>query len=233
MAENAVRVAVVGFAHMHAGDQLRMIEDTPESILVGVCDTDNGTDTTRRDTVANDLGVPVGVRFDGLSTLLELAAPDIAIVCSTTGEHPQLVERLAAHKVHVILEKPFALTLDDADRMIADSDEAGTILAVNWPLAWYPAHLTAHRLIAEGMVGDVLEVHYYDGNRGPLTHVHDKKEQVDPDFAAKSASWWYSPCSTISAMARPLGPGFATANSQRASPRLRGVPRVFASTSSR
>jgi len=193
--ENAVRVAVVGFAHMHAGDQLRMIADTPEAELVGICDTEADTeaDTGRRDAVADDLGLPTEIRFDDLTALLENSNPDLAIVCSTTGEHRQLVERLAAHKVHVILEKPFALTLDDADRMIAASDDARTVLAVNWPLAWYPAHLTTHRLIAEGLVGDVLEVHYYDGNRGPLTHVHDKTERVDPDLATKAASWWYSP----------------------------------------
>lgn len=191
MVEIAVRVVVVGFAHMHAGDQLRMIADTPEAELVGICDTQ--ADTGRRDAVADDLGLPAEIRFDDLDGLLEGSTPDLAIVCSTTGEHTQLVERLAAQKVHVILEKPFALTLDDADRMIAASDEAGTILAVNWPLAWYPAHLTTQRLIAEGLVGEVLEVHYYDGNRGPLTHVHDKKERVDPDLATKAASWWYSP----------------------------------------
>lgn len=186
---DVVRVAVVGFAHMHAGDQIRTVRATAESVLVGVWDTD----PARRDVVADDLGVPAEVRYDDLDVLLDEAAPDVALVCSTTGEHPGLVDRLAGRGVHVILEKPFALTLAEADRMIAASDAAGTVLAVNWPLAWYPAHLTTHRLVAEGLIGAVTEVHYYDGNRGPLTHVHDKKARVDPDLATKAASWWYSP----------------------------------------
>lgn len=189
MVNTTYRVAVVGFAHMHAGDQLRVIQSTPEVELVGVWDTE----PARRDAVADDLDVPAAVRYRDLDVLLEQASPDIAVVCSTTGEHTALVELLAERGVHVILEKPFALTLGDADRMIAASNAAGTILAVNWPLAWYPAHLTTQRLIAEGMIGDVTEVHYYDGNRGPLTHVHDKLERVDPDLAAKAASWWYQP----------------------------------------
>ena len=183
------RVAVVGFAHMHAGDQLRFIEGLAAAELVGVWDTD----TSRRDAVCDDLGVAHDIRYTDLNALVAETAPDVAIVCSTTGEHTELVEKLAALGIHVILEKPFALNLDDADRMIAASNSADTILAINWPLAWYPAHLTTQRLIAEGMIGEVTEVHYYDGNRGPLTHVHDKKERVDPDSATKTASWWYSP----------------------------------------
>ncbi|NAZ83194.1 Gfo/Idh/MocA family oxidoreductase [Kineococcus sp. R8] len=183
------RVAVVGFAHMHAGDQITQVLRHPATELVGVWDTD----PARRDAVCDDLGVPAEVRHTDLDRLLEVAAPDLAIVCSTTGEHTELVERLAARAVHAILEKPFALSLAEADRMIAASDAAGTLLAVNWPLAWYPAHFTTQRLIAEGTVGRVTEVHYYDGNRGPLMHAHGKSVLQAPDLATKQASWWYSP----------------------------------------
>ena len=54
------------------------------------------------------------------------------------------------------------------------------LLAINWPLAWYPPHRTARRLIAEGEIGEVIEVHYYDGNRGPLWHLADKVERHPP-----------------------------------------------------
>ena len=65
-------------------------------------------------------------------------------------------------------------------------------LAVNWPLAWYPPHVTAKRIIDEGGIGAVRQVHYYDGNRGPLWHVADK-EETTPEFVAsqKSDSWFY------------------------------------------
>jgi glucose-fructose oxidoreductase len=65
-------------------------------------------------------------------------------------------------------------------------------LLINWPLAWFPPHVTSKRLIDEGVIGDVIEVHYYDGNRGPMHHVADK-EEVAPEEAArrKSQSWFY------------------------------------------
>jgi glucose-fructose oxidoreductase len=78
--------------------------------------------------------------------------------------------------------------------MIEASATAGKTLAINWPLAWYPPHITTKRLIDEGTIGDVLEVHFYDGNRGPLRHLADKIEVSEQDAAdMKRASWWYDP----------------------------------------
>jgi glucose-fructose oxidoreductase len=66
----------------------------------------------------------------------------------------------------------------------------GQFLAINWPLRWYPSHLTAARLVAEGRIGRVHEVHFYDGNRGPLYHGADKIE-LEPTPGQKQSSWWY------------------------------------------
>ena len=77
--------------------------------------------------------------------------------------------------------------------MIAAMEQGGGRLAINWPMAWYPTNRTASRLIAEGRIGEVLEVHYYDGNRGPLWHMAGKEERSAAQVAAeKPASWFYS-----------------------------------------
>src|SRR5437879_5031746 len=42
------------------------------------------------------------------------------------------------------------------------------------------------------MIGEVIEVHYYDGNRGPLRHVADKIEISEQAAnAEKAKAWWY------------------------------------------
>jgi glucose-fructose oxidoreductase len=91
-----------------------------------------------------------------------------------------------------MVEKPFAGSVADARRMIKAMAATGRRLAVNWPLAWYPSHNTAKRLLAEGRIGDLIEVHFYDGNRGPLFHLADKVE-VSPEEVErqKPGSWWY------------------------------------------
>ena len=76
--------------------------------------------------------------------------------------------------------------------MIAAVKKTGKQLAINWPLRWYPPHVTSKRLIDEGVIGDVIEVHYYDGNRGPLRHGADKIDVSEEDIMqAQAASWFY------------------------------------------
>ena len=45
--------------------------------------------------------------------------------------------------------------------------------------------------VEAGAIGEVIEVHYYDGNRGPLWHTADKIETA-PTAERKAASWFYS-----------------------------------------
>jgi glucose-fructose oxidoreductase len=74
--------------------------------------------------------------------------------------------------------------------MIAAVEMTGKKLAINWPMRWDSSHVTAHRLLAEGTIGKLTEVHYYDGNRGPLYHLADKVE-VSPTQKEKGDSWFY------------------------------------------
>lgn len=182
------RVVGIGFDHMHMGDQLRVAAAAPGAEIVGVVDSR----AERMSRVCTDVGltdVPQVLLADA-DVALDSWRPDVAIVCSTTAEHRPWVERLAARGIHVQLEKPFGPAVADVDAMIAAAERHGVTVAVNWPLAWYPSHRTTRRLIAERAIGTVTEVHYYDGNRGPLRHLHDKIE-VDAETVDKSGSWWY------------------------------------------
>lgn len=185
-----VRVVVTGFDHMHVGDQLRTAAALPGVRLVGAVDRD----AERMRDVCRSVGLaelPQVSDPTAVDTALAVWAPDVAVVCSTTAEHVAWVERLAPRGIAVLLEKPFGRDLRAVDAMVATAGAAGTTLAVNWPSAWYPTHRTAHRLIGEGEIGTVTEVHYYGGNRGPLHHLHDKIE-VPPSQQDKAGSWWYS-----------------------------------------
>jgi glucose-fructose oxidoreductase len=51
--------------------------------------------------------------------------------------------------------------------------------------------VTTKRLIDKGTIGEVLEVHYYDGNRGPLWHIADKVETTEDAASRKAESWFY------------------------------------------
>ena len=182
------RVAGINFAHMHMGDNLRFAFDHPEVDLVGVCDED----PARMQSAVETFGLVPDQVFTDWQRCLAETRPDLVILCPPTGEHAMWVEHIAPFGCHLMVEKPFAANLADADRMVVAMEAGGGRLAINWPLAWYPPHVTAKRLIDEGAIGELIGVNYYDGNRGPLYHVEAKLETTEAfRTEQKAESWFY------------------------------------------
>lgn len=180
------KVAGINFSHMHMGDLLRNVSDHPCAEIVGVCDEDPGS----MKAAIEALGIPQDLVFTDYQKCMEATKPDLVVLCPATAEHALWTERVAAYGVDVFVEKPFAASLEDADRMIEAVAKTGKQLIINWPLRWEPSHYAAHQLIAEGTIGDIIEVHHYGGNRGPLYHGADKVE-FEPTAEEKQESWWY------------------------------------------
>jgi predicted dehydrogenase len=182
------KIAGISFDHMHMGDNLRMAHEHPDVEIVALCDEQ----PERMLSAAEAFDIPANRLYTDESRLFVETNPDLVLLCPATAQHGEWVMRVAPFGVHVIIEKPFAASLAEADAMIAAMQLTGKLLAINWPLAWVPAHVTAKRLIGEGVIGDVIEVHYYDGNRGPLWHVADKKVTTAEAVAREKAhSWFY------------------------------------------
>jgi predicted dehydrogenase len=180
------KIAGINFDHMHMGDLLRMAHEHPHAEITAICDGQ----AQRMASAIGNFGIPAERVFTDWRQCLEQTRPDLVILCPATAEHAEWTEKVAPFATHILMEKPFASSLADADRMIAAMAATGRELIINWPLRWYPSHVTAKRLIDEGRIGEVIEVHYYDGNRGPLWHAADKIETT-PTAEAKAASWFY------------------------------------------
>ncbi len=182
-----LRVAGINFDHFHMGDLLRMAFDHPQAEIVGICDEI----PSRMQPASRNFAIPPGRIFLRLEECLEKSRPDLVILCPATARHAEYVERTAPYRVPMLVEKPFAASVGEADRMIAAARKYKVMLAINWPLRWSPSHCTAYRLLTEDRIGSLEEVHYYGGNRGPLWHTADKKE-ITPTPAMKRDSWFYS-----------------------------------------
>ena len=198
------RVVGISFDHMHMGDLLRLVHDHPEAEIAGIFDPDRA----RMQRAVENFAIPEDRVFTDFDTCMKAARPDLAILCAATADHARYTERLARYGTHVFVEKPFAASAADARAMIAAIAPTGKLLAINWPLAWVPAHVTAKRLIDAGTIGDLIEVHFYGGNRGPLYHLADKVEVSPAEVEAqKPHSWWYKRASGGGSLLDYLGYG--------------------------
>lgn len=181
------KIAGINFDHMHMGDLLRQVYEHPECDIVGICHVER----ERMQTSAHKFAIPDERIFTDYRQCMTQTQPDIVILCPSTATHGEWVKKIAPYNVHILLEKPFAASLAEADAMIEATIKRDKLFAINWPLRWYPPHVTSKRVIDEGIIGDVIEVHYYDGNRGPLFHRDDKEETDEEYRARKQESWFY------------------------------------------
>lgn len=184
------RIAGISFDHVHMPDLLRTVLATPNAELVGICDERR----ERMEPVARELGIADERIFTDYRELMERAKPDLVILCAATGRHGDLAEALAPYGVHLMIEKPFAASLAEADRIIEAVEASGGKLAINWPQRWSAVYVAAKRLADTGAIGELTEVHYYGGNRGPVHMVTETSGMSDEELlAAKRASWFYQP----------------------------------------
>jgi predicted dehydrogenase len=82
-----------------------------------------------------------------------------AIVCTPHDRHLADARLALAAGLHVLVEKPIAPTLEDADRMIAAARSAGRILMVAENFHFMPAFRWVHALIGRGGLGRLRELH--------------------------------------------------------------------------
>ncbi|EDY17119.1 oxidoreductase domain protein [Chthoniobacter flavus Ellin428] len=180
------KIAGINFDHMHMGDLLRRVHEHPQAEIVGICDEQLG----RMQNAIGAFGIPDERVFTDYRACLEKTQPDLVILCPAAAEHGLWTKRVAEYDVNILVEKPFAGSLTEADEMVAVQKAKGKLLAINWPTRWSACSITAKRLIDEGVIGEVLNVHHYGGNRGPLFHRADKVV-CEPTPEEKRASWFY------------------------------------------
>ena len=98
-----------------------------------------------------------------------LADPDVdaVIICTPSGQHAAQAVAAARAGKHVLVEKPMALSLADADRMIEACDAAGVTLGVVYQRRFDPEFQTVQRAISNGELGKltlgVLTLPYFRG----------------------------------------------------------------------
>src|SRR3954468_22061598 len=139
------RIAGINFDHMHMGDNLRMAFEHPDVEIVGICDEE----PQRMEAAKKNFNIPPDRVFTDYRACLDKTKPDVVILCPATAHHADWTERVSIYDVNIIMEKPFAASLREANRMIAAIQSSRKLLAINWPLAWYPPHVTAKRWIDE------------------------------------------------------------------------------------
>jgi predicted dehydrogenase len=99
--------------------------------------------------------------------MLQKARPQAVVVYTNTYDHRRVVEACARHGVHVMMEKPLAVSADDAHVIRNAAREAGIHVLVNYETTWYPSSRAVYDLVHGNALGELRKVVVHDGHRGP------------------------------------------------------------------
>jgi len=143
------RAVVIGAA-ANIGRQHLLGLDAIGAQIVGLHDVD----AERLATVAEQVGSPA---FGDLSALLRLPA-DLAVILAPHPLHADLAVRCLQAGLHVLVEKPVAVEIAEADRMVDEAERQGRLLAVALQHRTRTEVQQARRLIQEGAIGEIQRV---------------------------------------------------------------------------
>jgi UDP-N-acetyl-2-amino-2-deoxyglucuronate dehydrogenase len=146
-----LRYALIGAGASIANNHLEALARLPGTQIVGMADVNPDIGAQR----AALVGAPF---FLDHQTLLSTVAPNVAVICAPHPLHCSLALDCFAAGAHVLVEKPIAVEVAEAEMMIAAADAAGRVLAVNFQERFLPDIEAAHRLIADGELGDLVRV---------------------------------------------------------------------------
>jgi scyllo-inositol 2-dehydrogenase (NADP+) len=169
-----LRVGIVGLVHGHVHGFLKQYQNSPEISIVGVAEPDKQLLAQS----ATRYGFAPGMLFADLEEMLQKAHPQAVLVYTNTYDHRHVVEICARHGVHVMMEKPLAVSLEDALAMEKAAHAAKVHVLVNYETSWYRSNHAAYDLVHEGALGPVRKVVVHDGHYGP------KEIGVEPEFFA-------------------------------------------------
>lgn len=146
-----LRFALIGCAAGIAGTHLQALTKLPGAQIVGMSDINEERGAAR----AAEHNSPF---FLDHRAMLEQTRPDVAVIVTPHPFHAPIAFDCFEAGAHVLVEKPIAVEVAEADRMIEAAEAAGRILAVNFQQRFRPSIEGARALIDEGVIGNVLRV---------------------------------------------------------------------------
>ncbi len=148
-----IRYAVVGLGHITQNALLPGFKNTKNSELVAIV----SSDAAKRKEIAKayNLDPKSTYSYDDLEECLRTEKVDAVYLGVPNHLHCEYTLRAAQAGVHVLCEKPMAVTVKDSRKMIDACKEAGTKLMIAYRLHFEEANLEAVRIATKGQLGDL------------------------------------------------------------------------------
>lgn len=160
MTNQPLRIGILGLIHDHVWDHLPQLLHSENAELVAAFDSNQAL----RDRISAEYHCPAYATADELFAQHEL---DGVFIFSSNKQGAELALATINRGIPVMIEKPMAANLAQAEAMLTAAREQNVCLMVNWPFAWWPQMQHAIAMSQAGEIGEIWQVKYRAAHAGP------------------------------------------------------------------
>ncbi len=111
--------------------------------------------------------LPDSLFFSSIASMLEHTKPDAVLAYNAISEHLAVVEACAPKGISVMVEKPLATTVKQAERIKALADQYHIQVLTNFETTWYASYQQVKEMVDTDYIGGIHKMVVHDGHQGP------------------------------------------------------------------
>jgi len=155
-----LRIGIAGLTHDHVGGLLSRAHDSDIQI-VGIAEKNREL----AEGYLKKYNLPMSLVYSSLEEMLDKCKPEAVCAFNSIYEHLEVVKACAPRKIHVMVEKPLAVSVDHAKQMEALASKYKIYLLTNYETTWYGSNANVVQMLDS--IGDLRKIVVHDGHQGP------------------------------------------------------------------
>jgi predicted dehydrogenase len=169
-----IRVGVVGLVHDHVGGILGRSQDR-DITIVGI--VENNLDLAKK--YGQRYGYDMSIVYPSIEAMINATHPDAVCAFNPIYDHLNTVKICAPKGIHVMVEKPLAVSWEHTKQMVALARQYNIHLLTNFETTWYGSTVDAYKIVHEDCsIGDITKILFHTGHAGPI-EIGCRKEFTD------------------------------------------------------
>jgi predicted dehydrogenase len=162
-AQKPLRVGVAGLTHDHVHNLMNQYK-RGEVLIAGIAEAD--TQLVAR--YKKRYQLPDSIFYTSLTALLAHTTPDVMLAYNSVIEHLGVVETCAPKGISVMVEKPLATTVKDAERIVMLATRYKIKVLTNYETTWYNTNQQVNEMVnTQHAIGELRKMIVHDGHSGP------------------------------------------------------------------
>jgi len=159
-----VRIGIVGLTHDHIHGLLGR-KEKGDILIVGIAEPD----TALVGRYARQYGFDRKLVYPTIGEMLRHTSPEAVMAYNDIFGHLEVVEACAPRGIHVMVEKPLAVSREHAMRMDSLAGKYKIHLLTNYETTWYGSNARAYELTnQEEAIGEIRKIVFHTGHQGPV-----------------------------------------------------------------